>query len=90
MNLLSGPVSHIDAVLSLANAPHLPGDRDPIIARSWRRCVHDYGLDPARPAEARFVPRQVLREHQDQADELINVARAGSSSSTGRSPSWVM
>ena len=77
MSLLSGPVSHIDAVLSLANAPHLPGDRDPIIARSWRRCVHDYGLDPARPAEARFVPRQVLREHQDQADELINVARAG-------------
>jgi len=77
MNLLSGPVSHIDAVLSLANAPHLPGDRDPIIARSWHRCVHDYGLDPARPAEARFVPRQVLREHQDQADELINVARAG-------------
>lgn len=77
MNLLSGPVSHIDAVLTLANAPHLSADRDPIIARSWRRCVHDYGLDPARPSEARFVPRQVLREHQDQADELINVARAG-------------
>ncbi len=77
MSQLSGPVSHIDAVLTLANAPHLPADRDTIIARSWRRCVHDYGLDPTRPSEARFVPRQVLREHQDQADELINVARAG-------------
>ena len=62
MNLLSGPVSHIDAVLTLANAPHLSADRDPIIARSAPLC--DYGLDPARPSEARFVPRQVLREHR--------------------------
>ena len=77
MTPLATPASHIEAVLSLANASQLLGDRDPIIARSWRRCVHDYGLDPARPAEARFVPRQVLREHQDHADELINVARAG-------------
>ncbi len=77
MTPLTTPASHIEAVLSLANASQLLGDRDPIIARSWRRCVHDYGLDPARPAEARFVPRQVLREHQDHADELINVARAG-------------
>ena len=77
MTLLATPASHIEAVLSLANAPQQSGDRDPIIARSWRRCVHDYGLDPARPSEARFVPRRVLREHQDQADELIAVARAG-------------
>ena len=77
MTLLATPSSHIDAVLSLAHAPQATGDRDPIIVRSWRRCVHEYGLDPTRPAEARFVPRQVLREHQDQADELLNVARAG-------------
>ncbi len=32
---------------------------------------------PGAPSEARFVPRRVLREHQDQADELIAVARAG-------------
>ncbi|CAM5437178.1 hypothetical protein SSTU70S_00174 [Stutzerimonas stutzeri] len=51
MTPLATPASHIEAVLSLANASHLLGDRDPIIARSWRRCVHDYGLDPARPAE---------------------------------------
>ena len=74
MSTLSTPSLHIDTVLSYAsdNAGH-----ESIITRSWKRCIQDYGLDPAKPAPPRFVPRQVLREHQDHADELINVARAG-------------
>jgi len=71
---------HIDTVLSHAAdlLVPVPGARfDPLIARSWKRCIQDYGLDPARPAPPRFVPRQVLLDHQDQADELLNVARAG-------------
>lgn len=74
MSNISPPSLHIDTVLSYANdvAGH-----ESIITRSWKRCIQDYGLDPAKPAPPRFVPRQVLREHQDHADELINVARAG-------------
>ena len=72
--------AHVDTVLSLAAdaAPALAGPGfDPLISRSWKRCIEDYGLDPAKPAPPRFVPRQVLLDHQDQADELLNVARAG-------------
>ncbi|AOE85465.1 sigma-54-dependent Fis family transcriptional regulator [Pseudomonas sp. TCU-HL1] len=74
MSSISTPSLHIDTVLSYASdgAGH-----ESIITRSWKRCIQDYGLDPAKPAPPRFVPRQVLREHQDHADELINVARAG-------------
>ncbi|MDH4566642.1 sigma-54-dependent Fis family transcriptional regulator [Pseudomonas sp. BN414] len=74
MSIISTPSLHIDTVLSYASdgAGH-----ESIITRSWKRCIQDYGLDPAKPAPPRFVPRQVLREHQDHADELINVARAG-------------
>ncbi|UVJ46370.1 sigma-54-dependent Fis family transcriptional regulator [Pseudomonas sp. LS1212] len=71
---------HIDTVLSHAtdNVLSPPGLHfDPLISRSWKRCIRDYGLDPAKPALPRFVPRQVLLDHQDQADDLINVARAG-------------
>ncbi|CAI8893653.1 sigma-54-dependent Fis family transcriptional regulator [Pseudomonas sp. IT-P291] len=74
MSTLSTPSLHIDTVLSYASDS---AGHESIITRSWKRCIQDYGLDPAKPAPPRFVPRQVLREHQDHADELINVARAG-------------
>lgn len=74
MSTISTPSLHIDTVLSYARDGV---GHESIITRSWERCIQDYGLDPAKPAPPRFVPRQVLREHQDHADELINVARAG-------------
>ncbi|UVL43125.1 sigma-54-dependent Fis family transcriptional regulator [Pseudomonas sp. B21-040] len=74
MSTVSTPSLHIDTVLSYASDSV---GHESIITRSWKRCILDYGLDPAKPAPPRFVPRQVLREHQDHADELINVARAG-------------
>ncbi|SDH71077.1 Transcriptional regulator of acetoin/glycerol metabolism [Pseudomonas benzenivorans] len=74
----SSSSAHIDTVLSHAgDLPPLGARFDPLIARSWKRCIQDYGLDPAQPAPPRFVARQVLLDHQDQADELLNVARAG-------------
>jgi transcriptional regulator of acetoin/glycerol metabolism len=80
MRIIPPSSVHIDTVLSHAADPALAPlgqGFDPLIARSWQRCIQDYGLDPAKPAPPRFVPRQVLLDHQDQADELINVARAG-------------
>ncbi|MDT4826974.1 Acetoin catabolism regulatory protein [compost metagenome] len=78
MSTISTPSLHIDTVLSYAaDTPQSGIGREAIITRSWKRCIQDYGLDPSKPAPPRYVPRQVLREHQDQADELINVARAG-------------
>lgn len=69
---------HMDAILSFAEddarVGHLPGE---LIGRSWKRCIHEYGLDPCRPRNARIVTHQTLREHQDSVDEFLNVARAG-------------
>ncbi|GGY01616.1 sigma-54-dependent Fis family transcriptional regulator [Litchfieldella qijiaojingensis] len=67
---------HIDTILSSLDS--LPGaSDDAVIERSWRRCIDRYGLDPARPSPPRYVPDRTLREHQDQADALIQVGRAG-------------
>ncbi len=67
---------HIDTILETLRHPDTEGEAA-IIERSWRRCIDRYGLDPAHPTPARYVPGPTLREHQDQADALLQVARAG-------------
>ena len=48
-----------------------------IITRSWARCVSDHGLDPSRTQPARVLEAARLREHQDQLESFLRVARAG-------------
>ncbi|NIC05925.1 sigma-54-dependent Fis family transcriptional regulator [Billgrantia bachuensis] len=70
---------HIDTILQTVASPEAgqPPSDNTIISRSWRRCIDRYGLDPARPTPPRYVPGATLRERQDQADDLLQVARAG-------------
>lgn len=71
---------HINTILSY-DGQQAPSNsytpRHEIIGRSWLRCLHEYGLDPSQPRQARIVTHQTLREHQDSVDEFLNVARAG-------------
>lgn len=53
------------------------GGRDAFVAQSWRRCVEEYGLDPARPRPAHIVPDTRLKEHREQSERLIAIARSG-------------
>ncbi|MFN7223003.1 MAG: sigma-54-dependent Fis family transcriptional regulator [Paracoccaceae bacterium] len=54
-----------------------PSGRDAFVAQSWRRCVEQYGLDPAKPSPAHIVPETRLREHREQSERLIAIARSG-------------
>ncbi len=70
---------HSEAVLAVA-ARHRRNEESAssdMIRRSWLRCVDDYGLDPARPKPARIVTPAKLREHQEQIEEFMLVARVG-------------
>ena len=62
----------IDQVLS-----GRPGGRDAFVAQSWRRCVEQYGMDPAKPSPAHIVTEARLREHREQSERLIAIARSG-------------
>ena len=80
MGLCRDQREHIDSILLYAEGrqtqlPQTP--HSPVVGRSWQRCITEHGLDPTRPRAARIVTSQVLREHQDRADELLSVARAG-------------
>lgn len=51
--------------------------RDDAVVNSWRRCIEHHGLDPAQACEAYIVPDTQLREHRQQSEALINIARSG-------------
>lgn len=51
--------------------------RDALVEQSWRRCVEQYGMDPAKPSPAHIVTEARLREHREQAERLIAIARSG-------------
>ncbi|MCR4266548.1 sigma-54-dependent Fis family transcriptional regulator [Nitratireductor sp. ZSWI3] len=55
----------------------MPTSRDEIVVKSWLRCLEKHRLDPARSCEAFIVPEQQLREHRQQSEELIGIARSG-------------
>jgi|HigsolmetaAR203D_1030402.scaffolds.fasta_scaffold00037_92 transcriptional regulator of acetoin/glycerol metabolism len=46
------------------------------IGRSWRRCVQDYALDPARRQPARVLDSEALRSLREQHAELVHIASA--------------
>ncbi|HSI57783.1 MAG TPA: sigma-54-dependent Fis family transcriptional regulator [Ideonella sp.] len=50
---------------------------DEIIRDSWLRCVHKHRLDPTRMQEAVILPQGRLREHQDQLEAFLQIARHG-------------
>ncbi|MEY3447162.1 MAG: Acetoin catabolism regulatory protein [Pseudomonadota bacterium] len=75
------PRQHIATVMQVAADTHayrelatLPED---IIRDSWLRCVHEHRLDPTRMQEAVIVPQARLREHKEQMESLLNIARHG-------------
>ena len=66
---------HINEIVSVAEGG--PTQRDPDVVRSWLRCLNDHSLDPEHKGEARIVPEYVLNEHQQDAEDLMAIARFG-------------
>jgi len=72
--------AHIDAVMQVAGVGvHAPQAQahDALIRASWQRCVHQHRLDPTRMQEAVILPDARLREHQDQMEAFLHIARHG-------------
>ncbi|MBP6902500.1 MAG: sigma-54-dependent Fis family transcriptional regulator [Burkholderiaceae bacterium] len=61
-----------DGVHAVAAARH-----EQVIRDSWLRCVQQHRLDPTRMQEAIILPQARLREHQDQMEAFLQIARHG-------------
>lgn len=51
--------------------------RDNVVVESWLRCLNDHKLDPEHKGEARILPERALRQHQQEAEDLLSIARFG-------------
>jgi len=51
--------------------------RDTDVLESWRRCVNEHQLDPTRHLSPRLVTEGELRQHRQDSEELLGMARHG-------------
>ncbi|RJS93016.1 sigma-54-dependent Fis family transcriptional regulator [Salinisphaera sp. Q1T1-3] len=71
MSAISAHINEIERVAAGQSC-----DREPLVVDSWLRCLNDYRLDPSSRGQAHIVTAPVLREHQQQAEELIRISSA--------------
>ncbi|MCP4408995.1 MAG: sigma-54-dependent Fis family transcriptional regulator [Gammaproteobacteria bacterium] len=53
----------------------LNGHKLPLVTDSWQRCIKAYGLDPAENHTPSVLDSLALKEHQEKAGALLNIAR---------------
>ncbi|RJF92377.1 sigma-54-dependent Fis family transcriptional regulator [Noviherbaspirillum saxi] len=71
---------HIATVIQVADhgvATPSARHHDEVIRSSWLRCVNEHRLDPGRMQEAVILPSERIREHQDQMEDFLHIARHG-------------
>jgi transcriptional regulator of acetoin/glycerol metabolism len=69
---------HIATVLRVADhGAAAAAKHDDVICSSWLRCVNDHRLDPTCMREAVILPAPLLRQHQDQMEDFLRIARHG-------------
>ncbi|NKN38493.1 sigma-54-dependent Fis family transcriptional regulator [Agrobacterium sp. a22-2] len=71
-------MSYTDHIREIENVSlGIATGRDETVVKSWLRCIEQHRLDPAQACEAFIVPANTLREHRQQSEELIRIARSG-------------
>jgi sigma-54 dependent transcriptional regulator, acetoin dehydrogenase operon transcriptional activator AcoR len=76
----TSPRQHIATVMQVAAdgvGAQIAARHEQVIRDSWLRCVQQHRLDPTRMQEAVILPQARLREHQDQMEALLQIARHG-------------
>lgn len=67
--------THVQEIIRVAEGQNSRRDAD--VLASWRRCVNEHRLDPGRHAGPRIVTQQELRQHRQESEELLGMARHG-------------
>ena len=64
----------VNAVVGLGGGIE-PVEVVPAIARSWNRCVHEFGLDPVRDEPVIVLDRRELKDRQEPLERLRSIAQ---------------
>ncbi len=67
--------AHAEHILSVVQGTRTESSPEASIARSWIRCVNNYGLDAVHSHQTQVLEQIRLREHQQRLDDFLDIAR---------------
>jgi len=66
---------HVREIMAVADGDRI--QRDTEVVDSWLRCLKEHKLDPEHKGEARILPEEQLKQHRQEAEDLLTTARFG-------------
>jgi len=68
--------NHASRVIHAVESGLQPAGIEPLVTRSWHRCLREYGIEPSAPRQNNVLNPQSVKESQERLGELLPVARA--------------
>src|SRR5580704_10543742 len=68
--------SHASRIIQVVESGLQPAGIEPLVTRSWHRCLREYGIEPSAPRQNTILNPQSVKELQERLGELLPVARA--------------
>ena len=73
--MLEETTAHAAHILSVVQGTRTDASPEASIARSWIRCVNNYGIDAIHSHQTQVLERTHLREHRERLDDFLEIAQ---------------
>jgi transcriptional regulator of acetoin/glycerol metabolism len=68
--------SHASRIIQVVESGLQPAGIEPLVTRSWHRCLREYGIEPSAPRQISVLNPQSVKQLQESLGQLLPVARA--------------
>jgi sigma-54 dependent transcriptional regulator, acetoin dehydrogenase operon transcriptional activator AcoR len=68
--------SHASRIIQVVENGLQPAGIEPLVTRSWHRCLREYGIEPSAPRQTSVLNPQSVKQLQEGLGQLLPVARA--------------
>jgi transcriptional regulator of acetoin/glycerol metabolism len=68
--------SHASRIIQVVESGLQPAGIEPLVTRSWHRCLREYGIEPSAPRQISILNPQSVKQLQEGLGQLLPVARA--------------
>ncbi len=68
--------SHASRIIQAVESGLQPAGIEPLVTRSWHRCLREYGIEPSAPRQISVLNPQSVKQIQEGLGQLLPVARA--------------
>jgi transcriptional regulator of acetoin/glycerol metabolism len=68
--------NHASRIIQVVESGLQPAGIEPLVTRSWHRCLREYGIEPSAPRQINVLNPQSVKQLQESLGQLLPVARA--------------